>query len=96
MRETNLKHKYGMTIEDFNVLWEAASGVCQICNDPLRLFDGTSAHYAIDHNHSTGDVRGLLCPPCNKGLGHLKDSPSILQKAINYLHDNGHYGPKEA
>jgi hypothetical protein len=39
----------------------------------------------IDHDHTTGEVRGLLCPTCNAGLGHFKDSPELLLKAALYL-----------
>lgn len=53
--------------------------VCAICSKPSR----TRLH--IDHNHKTGKYRGLLCSPCNIGLGHFKDSPSLLRKAIEYL-----------
>lgn len=95
-RIQNLKNKYGLTVDAFEELWESVSGRCQICSDVLLRYDGKTVHYAVDHNHATGDIRGLLCPPCNKGLGHLKDSPAILTRAIKYLHDNGYYGPKEA
>lgn len=84
-----------MSVSDFSVIWDKAGGRCQICSSLLDISGGSSG-YAIDHNHATGDVRGLLCPPCNKGIGHLKDSPYIIKKALEYLNDNGHYGPEEA
>ena len=52
---------------------------CKICGNRSTLH--------VDHDHQTGKVRGLLCPPCNKGLGHFKDNVEILQKAIDYLND---------
>lgn len=52
---------------------------CAICGKPPR------ARLQIDHNHKTGKYRGLLCDNCNIGLGHFKDSPELLRKAIDYL-----------
>lgn len=48
--------------------------------------------YAIDHNHKTGEFRGILCLPCNSVLGMAKDSALILSRAIEYLEKNGSYG----
>jgi len=52
---------------------------CAICHSAPR------ARLHIDHNHKTGKYRGLLCDNCNLGLGHFKDSPALLAKAIEYL-----------
>lgn len=92
-RKQNLK-KYGLTEDTFQTLWEGQLGSCAICSKQLQR-TGPSG-FAVDHNHDTGEVRGLLCQLCNQGIGCLQDSPTILQKAIEYLNDNGHYGPKEA
>ena len=48
---------------------------------------GEKTGLAIDHNHSTGQIRGLLCSLCNFGIGYLKDSPDLLRKAAQYLDD---------
>jgi hypothetical protein len=58
-------------------------GVCAICKteDP----GPRSNHFHIDHDHATGKVRGLLCNNCNRGIGLLKDSPSVLLQAHLYL-----------
>jgi len=93
MRTQNLR-KYGLTIEDFQILWSKHKGLCGICSKQLIL--GSPSGYAIDHNHHTSAVRGLLCQLCNQGIGCLQDSPKVLKQALKYLNDNGHYGPTEA
>lgn len=55
---------------------------CDICSGPA---DGRWTRLSIDHNHSTGQVRGLLCTKCNKGLGYFQDDPNLLELAIAYL-----------
>lgn len=68
---------YGLTQDAYDALLEEAQGRCAVCGveEPLR----------IDHNHTTGKVRGLLCHNCNVGLGHFCDDPKLLKKAIDYL-----------
>lgn len=62
-----------------------SSNLCDICGTTPR---GQRRHH-IDHDHSTGKVRGLLCEECNKGLGQFKDSLTLLRKALNYLEKYG-------
>jgi len=71
--------KYGITAQDSNAILIIQDGVCAICGTyPDRgLF--------VDHDHSTGVVRGLLCRACNTGIGSFRDDCSILQSAIAYL-----------
>jgi hypothetical protein len=71
--------KYGLTAEKFREMWESQKGLCAICDDLL------SPHFATDHDHVTGVVRGILCRPCNLALGLFKDDPSVLQRAGEYL-----------
>lgn len=62
-------------------------GCCAICRQPVSMI-GSRKHKLgahLDHDHKTGKVRGLLCIPCNTGLGAFNDSPSCLQAAIRYL-----------
>lgn len=74
----NLRSKYKITIEQWTEMLIAQSGRCAICLDPML-----DPH--VDHDHSTGRVRGLLCTNCNTGIGKFKDSPERLASAIRYL-----------
>jgi hypothetical protein len=58
---------------------------CEICG----ILAPSHRRHAIDHDHETGEVRGLLCDTCNKGLGLFKDNPTLLSKAQEYLIRNG-------
>jgi hypothetical protein len=82
-KKTTLKARYGITIDQFNKMITDQNGMCAICNEDI------SSYPYVDHNHVTGNVRKLLCLKCNTGLGSFKDSPEILQKAIEYLLTNG-------
>ena len=74
--------QYGLTIEDYNDLFNKQNGCCVICNKhqsqlKRKLF--------VDHDHKTGKIRGLLCYRCNSVLGFSQDNIYLLQKMINYL-----------
>jgi len=72
--------KYGLTVTQYESMLAEQGGGCAICGtkpDGKRL--------AIDHCHKTGEVRGLLCSPCNVGLGHFRDDTDLLYKAVKYL-----------
>ena len=77
---TDLKRKYGLTIDEYNAMLEKQEKSCAICGgvDPKKRL-------AVDHNHKTNEIRGLLCSHCNMGLGHFKDDLTLLAKAIQYL-----------
>src|SRR5665811_2413458 len=64
--------QHGLTEAEFQRMLDAQSGVCAICFTKVTAGE-KSCH--IDHDHITGDVRGVLCRNCNVGLGHFKDSP---------------------
>lgn len=68
-----------ITEEQFEALLAGQSGVCAIC------FEAVSERLNVDHDHSTGKVRGLLCRRCNLLLGKALDNETILASAINYL-----------
>lgn len=101
VRRRNLWAKYRITVEEYDALRVAQNFRCAICgiheNDIAMKARGrprkdgappaTSAPLAVDHCHSTGAVRGLLCPGCNTGLGCFKDRPDLLKQAIEYLVD---------
>lgn len=87
-RNANLKHEYGITLEDYNTLHKGQDGKCAICGLAETYFDhrwGRVVALAVDHEHRTGRVRGLLCRRCNQLLGKAEDNPEILLKAASYL-----------
>jgi nitrate/TMAO reductase-like tetraheme cytochrome c subunit len=88
-RAKNLKNRFGLSLEDYDQMLESQNGQCKICGTDTP---GNKGRFVVDHNHVTGEVRGLLCWSCNVGIGHLQDNPSILLSAFNYLSTNGHYG----
>jgi hypothetical protein len=59
------------------------NGCCAICGVHQSE---VSKRFSVDHNHSTGKVRGLLCNHCNRGLGHFRDDPMLLEFAAQYLY----------
>ena len=77
-----LKKYYGMSLEGYNKLLVEQDFKCKICK---RHRDEISTMLQVDHDHSTGKVRGLLCNLCNMGLGCWQDDASIMKEAINYL-----------
>jgi len=80
--------KFGMSSERYLEMFEEQKGLCAICNGEELAKDALSGKFralAIDHSHETGDVRGLLCSPCNRAIGLLKDDPATLRKAADYL-----------
>jgi formate dehydrogenase maturation protein FdhE len=70
-----------MTQTDYDNMLTAQNGVCAICGNPPK----SGKKLVVDHNHKTGEVRGLLCTPCNTGIGLLKDNQAILKNASNYI-----------
>lgn len=81
-RRSYLRTRYGITIEEWNEMFEKQGGFCAICGNHYS----TNRHgLQVDHNHKTGKVRGLLCHHCNTGIGNLRDDVRILEKAIVYL-----------
>jgi hypothetical protein len=84
----DLKLHYGISPEDYNHLFELQGGCCAICGIPQLELD---KRLHVDHNHISGEIRGLLCTNCNVALGQLKTDTlgdSLLIKAIDYI--NGH------
>lgn len=79
-----LRIKYGMTIEQFEEMLRAQNNRCKIGGEEF----GEGCPPVVDHNHTTGMVRGLLCKNCNTGIGMLKESPDRLFAAFNYLEDD--------
>lgn len=82
MRERRLLKEYGMNQSDYNQMFMDQRGCCAICEEHQSNFKKT---LAVDHDHANGKVRGLLCDGCNMGIGKLKDSIDLLNKASAYL-----------
>lgn len=81
--ELHMKRSYGLDFSKYNMMLENQNGVCAICSSlPPKHH---KQRLNIDHCHSTGRVRGLLCDACNRALGLMKDSPDLMLKAISYL-----------
>ena len=76
----------GITVAEYAAMSEAQGHVCAICYQPETLRQkGILKRLAVDHDHATGRIRGLLCSACNLGLGKFKDDVVRLQSAIEYL-----------
>lgn len=78
------QNKY-LSEEDYEEIYYRQKGSCAICKKRAWEFD---KRLAVDHDHNTGHIRGLLCTNCNVGLGHFKDNQAYLNAAIEYLKAN--------
>lgn len=81
VRAVKLKRRYGITTQHYDDLLIEQDYKCVICGTEYRC----DKRLHVDHDHETGDVRGLLCGECNRGIGMFKDSQKLLKNAINYL-----------
>ena len=79
-RQRRLKYEYNITEDQLDNLYLNQQNHCAICKQEKKL--------VIDHCHTNGNVRGLLCSKCNLGLGHFKDNTEYLEAAIKYLNEN--------
>jgi len=87
-RNYEFKRKFGITIDDYVIMFKQQNGVCAICKQKETFtMKGITHSLAVDHNHITGKIRGLLCRSCNQALGHLKDNLDSLRQAIKYLEE---------
>ncbi len=82
-RRSHLKRKFNLTPEEYDRLLEAQGGVCVICRKPES--QKRVNRLAVDHDHQTHRIRGLLCRSCNTALGKFNESVDCLRCAINYL-----------
>ena len=91
-RRSDLMRHYGITLEEFDAMHEAQEGLCAACGQPesRRTPSGGVAPLHVDHDHETGEVRGLLCQRCNFALGYAQEDPLILRGLIAYL--EAHHG----
>lgn len=86
LRERHLKHRYGITLAEYNAMLAAQDGKCAICQ---RTTDGDmyvrkGATFCVDHNHDSGKVRGLLCHDCNLAVGYVKTT-AVAESLLEYL-----------
>lgn len=86
--EVKLRNLYGMTREQFDIMFESQNRCCAICQSPLQPRVNRKTGTNIDHCHTTGKVRGILCLLCNLGLGQYRDNPALLRAAAEYLENN--------
>jgi hypothetical protein len=75
------RRKYGISLEKYTQMLKEQNGVCLLCGQACN----TGRRLAVDHCHTTGVVRGLLCGNCNKGLGNFQEDVGVMRKAIEYL-----------
>lgn len=85
-----LKHKFGISIEEFEAKLLEQDYKCAICGEPetARYRRGVidkPKYLAVDHNHKTGKNRGLLCTRCNQALGHVLENEEIALKLVDYI-----------
>lgn len=81
-----LKRTYGITYDDWMSLFKSQGGVCKICGSVgFYLNKNAKLKLVVDHDHTTGKVRGMLCHNCNRALGLLQDSKKNLKNALKYL-----------
>ena len=80
------KRAYGITEAEYGGMAFSQGWGCAICGSK------TEKDLLVDHNHDTGEIRGLLCHTCNSGIGYLRDNPAVMRSAIEYLEENGSYG----
>jgi len=83
IRMRYLKTKFDLSYDDYCEMERGQNGVCAICGQFETHRRGQ--RLCVDHNHETGETRGLLCHHCNTGIGLLGDDVETLQKAIDYL-----------
>lgn len=87
IRSKRLQKLYGITLAEYDLMFESQDGKCAICNLPESEMSksGYLKPLAVDHCHTTNKIRSLLCSQCNKAIGAFKDSPDLCIKAAEYL-----------
>jgi hypothetical protein len=87
-RASMLKWKYGLSSEEYNVMWIAQGGKCYICGQEETVRHPRTdrvASLSVDHDHETGRIRKLLCRRCNRVLGLIEDDPDIALGIAEYI-----------
>lgn len=78
--ETRLKHAYGISLQKYEEMLIFQKGICPICGDAPN-----GRRLVVDHNHTTGEIRGLLCYRCNCALGMMVENPNTAEKMLEYI-----------
>lgn len=84
-KEYHYKSSYNISLDQYNEMFNLQQGCCDICGTHQSKL---KRNLAVDHCHSTGKVRKLLCSNCNSGIGKLQENIEILKKAISYLEEH--------
>lgn len=79
--EKRVQGVYGLQAGEYAQLYKFQGGLCALC----RRATGASKKLAVDHDHATGEVRGLCCSTCNRILGHARDKTEYFRRAVRYL-----------
>ena len=77
-----LERVYGITMEDYNMLFDAQDGCCALCDTHATEL---SKRLLVDHCHESGEIRGLLCTRCNSAIAQLGDNEEGMRKALDYM-----------
>ena len=87
VRKYTLRKAFGITVEEYDAILVEQGGACAICGFKPTYAGGYThgKNLAVDHDHATGRIRGLLCDLCNRAMGQFKDNADVLRKAIAYL-----------
>lgn len=83
-RRSMLKAKYNITLEQYDKILSLQQNKCKICGSEKSNHKGSKLLF-VDHNHTTGEIRGLLCHNCNAAIGLFKENIEVIKKAIEYL-----------
>jgi Autographiviridae endonuclease VII len=84
-RRSRLRTTYGITVAQYDAMLVAQGGGCAICKQPPNTYLRRKASLAVDHDHATGEVRGLLCGRCNTALGLLGESWEVILELFGYV-----------
>jgi len=90
-RTSNLRKNFGLSLDKYEQMLKNQNNLCAICEKPETFIHHQTkepAKLAVDHCHTTGKVRKLLCKNCNNGLGMFKDNLDVMRQAIKYLEEN--------
>jgi hypothetical protein len=85
-RESGMKKSFGIDMAEYQRMFVEQKGVCAICGKPETMIGhGKVKWLAVDHDHTTGKVRGLLCAHCNQAIGKFEENIEVMESAIRYL-----------